>query len=323
MDYTTNNSRPDVSVIIVSWNTKDLLRKCLQSVFNETRKATLEVWVVDNDSPDLSADMVREEFPQVKLIANSDNKGFALANNQAMNLSSGRFILLLNPDTEVLSSNGIGAIDAMVGYAEKHQTEKVGILTCKLLNGDGTLQKSVNRFYNFWRSFLDNRFMYEMIAKLKGSEKLLTSHWEHDSIKEIDWAYGAVMFFSKESMDRVGVLDPQFYIYAEEMDYFMRYRKAGYTSWFLSDIEIIHYGKSSSRQRRAAMFIQNYKSFYLFLKKHYSGLDFVAYRIRAQIYLTAWYLKYSLSTGEEAKQQKQVYAETLKWHFTKESLFIS
>jgi len=307
-------AKPDVSVVIVSWNTKGLLRNCLNSVYEQTSKAALEVFVVDNDSPDKSAEMVAAEFPQVKLIANTDNKGFALANNQAMEVSTGRYVLLLNPDTIILD----GAIDKMMAYYDSMPNAKLGVLVCKLLNDDGTLQKSVNRFYNFWRSFLDNRFMYGILAKM-GGEKLLTSHWEHDSLREIDWAYGAVMFFSREVMEKVGVLDPQFFIYAEEMDYFLRVKKAGYKSWFLPDIEIVHYGKSSSRQKRAAMFIQNYKSFYLFLKKHYSPLDFIAYRLRAQLYLVAWYIKWSLGSSEEAKTQKEVYAETLKWHFTKDS----
>jgi len=308
-------SRPDVSVIIVSWNTKALLRSCLKTVFDQTKEVSLEVFVVDNNSPDASAVMVAEEFPQVKLIANPDNKGFAAANNQALEVCTGSYILLLNPDTEIID----GAIDRLHAFYRENESKKIGVLACKLLNDDGSLQKSVNKFYNFWRSFLDNRFMYNVLSQFSVSTRVLTSHWEHDESREIDWAYGAVMFYSREVQDKVGMLDDRFFIYAEEMDFFIRVKKAGFVNWFVPEIRIIHYGKSSSRQRRAAMFIQNYKSFYLFLKKHYSWADLIAYRLRAQFYLFLWYIKFSLGNTEEDKQQKEVYWQTIRWHFTKDS----
>lgn len=303
----------DVSVVIVSWNTKDMLRECLESVYAQTKRYTLEVFVVDNDSPDHSADMVAAEFPQVHLIANTDNKGFAPANNQALERATGRYMLLLNPDTVVLE----GAIDKMLDYAEAHKDDKIGVLTCKLLNGDGTLQKSVNRFYNFWRSFVENRFFEGILQKLNVKNGPFLSFWDHNDLREIDWAFGAVMLFSKDLMDEIGMLDDRFYIYAEEMDYFMRAKKAGYSSWFLPEISITHYGKSSSRQRRSAMFIQNYKSFYLFLEKHYSRLDNWLYKGRTSIYLLLWYTVFSLKKGEEAKEQRDVYRDTIRWHFSR------
>lgn len=301
--------------MIVSWNTRDLLRECLQSVFEQTRRHSLEVFVVDNASPDGSAAMVAAEFPAVQLIANSDNKGFAPANNQALALATGRYMLLLNPDTRILD----GALDKLLDYAEAHQGERIGILTCKLLNGDGSLQKSVNRFYSFWRSFFENRFFAGLLEKLNLQGDTFMSYWDHSERREIDWAFGAVMLFSKELMDEIGMLDDRFFIYAEEMDYFMRARKAGYHSWFLPEIEIVHYGKSSSRQRRAAMFIQNYKSFYLFLKKHYGGPGYWVYRLRACVYLLGWYLFFLLRKDEESRVQRGVYRETLQWHFSRDS----
>ena len=131
----------DVAIVIVSWNTKGLLRKCIQSVIDETKKYSYEIWVVDNDSPDKSADMVKEEFPSVRLIANTTNNGFAPANNQALREAKAKNYLLLNPDTVVLD----GAIDKMLDYMYEHHP---GIVTCKLLNDDMTLQKSVNSFFH-------------------------------------------------------------------------------------------------------------------------------------------------------------------------------
>ena len=120
----------DVSVIIVSWNTKNLLRDCIKSVIKETIKYTFDIWVVDNNSPDDSAGMIKDEFPQVHLIANPNNKGFSAANNQALKVAAGKNLLLLNPDTVVKEN----AIDKMLDYI---YSSKVGIVTCKLLNTDG------------------------------------------------------------------------------------------------------------------------------------------------------------------------------------------
>jgi len=313
----------DVSIIIVSWNTVNLLRKCLQSIYDETKKYTFEIIVIDNDSPDDSADMVAKEFPEVKLIANKDNRGFAPANNQGLEIADARNILFLNPDTIVIKN----AIEKIIEYIDENKKNGVGIVTCKLLNDDGTLQKSVNNFFSFWSSFFENRFFAELFKKLN-TEKTFMSYWDHSELREIDWSYGAVILITREVLEKVGYLDDRFYIYAEEMDYYLRARKAGYKAIFLPDVEIIHVGKSSSRQRRAAMFIQNYKSFYLFLKKHYSFLTYYAYRIRTFNFLFLWLIKYSVQyivhkilsrSTEEDKNQIEVYSKTIKWHFTSDS----
>ena len=314
----------DVSIIIVSWNTIKLLRNCIQSIIDEASAYTYEIIVIDNDSPDSSAHMVRTEFPKVKLIANSFNNGFAPANNQGLEIAEGRNILFLNPDTIVLN----GAIDSMVKYLDENATKKVGAVTCKLLNSDGTLQKSVNNFFSLWSSFIENRFFNEIFKNIS-TKKRFMSFWEHNEERTIDWAYGAVILISREVFEKVGKLDERFFIYAEEMDYFFRIKNAGYKSVFLPNVEIVHYGKSSSRQRRAAMFIQNYKSFYLFLKKHYSGFTYYAYRTRATLCLFIWLMRYKLSyfiheqfshSTEEDQNQLEVYSKTLKWHFTSDAL---
>lgn len=307
--------RPDVSVIIVNWNTAHLLGACLRSVFEQCKAIKPEVIVVDNHSADGSAQLVREQFPNAILIANEQNLGFAKANNQGLEIASGRYLLLLNPDTVVLD----GAIDKMVAFADNEKPEQLGIVTCKLLNDDLTLQRSVHKFYSFSRSFVENRFFTDLASKLGFLRKMQSHGWAHDELKTIDWAYGAVMLFSREFLDKVGMLDERFFIYAEEMDYFMRAKKAGRKSWFLPMAEIIHIGRASTRQRKAAMFIQNYKSFYIFLLKHYGLLDYWAYRLRASIYLVLWYCRFLPFGDAESKANRQVYAETLRWHLSPSS----
>lgn len=312
----------DVAIIIVNWNTKALLRNCLTSIYKETKKYTFDIWVVDNNSPDGSADMVKTEFPHVKLIANKENKGFAPANNQAIKSANAKSLLLLNPDTIVKEN----AIDKMLGYL--FANKETGILTCKLLNGNGSLQKSANNFFSLWSSLFENRFFEEVLSRLNLSGKRFMKFWDHNSIREIDWARGAVLLFTKEVLDKVGLLDEQFYIYAEEMDFYYRVKKAGFKTVFIPDAQIIHFGKSSSRQRRAEMFIQNYKSFYLFLRKHYNNRTYYLYRIRTHIFLFLWLLRYSFEQlffyksdkGIEAKTQKSIYLSIIKWHFSKKGI---
>ena len=322
MEQETNIQIPDVAIVIVSWNTKGLLRKCLESVYAETKKYTFEIWVVDNDSPDNSAGMVAEEFPGVKLIPNKTNNGFAPANNQALRVANAKNYLLLNPDTVVLD----GAIDKMLDYIYEH---KPGAVTCKLLNDDMTLQKSVNNFFSLWRSFFENRFLAEVLQSFSHSGSLFMSYWDHNELREIDWAYGAVILFSREIYDKVGILDDRYYIYAEEMDFFYRIKKAGYKSVFLPDVHIIHFGKSSSRQRRAEMFIMNYKSFYMFLRKNYPSHVYPLYRARTVFYLYLWLIKFNIdllkaklkkAENEEARIQLDVYSKTLQWHKSSESV---
>lgn len=312
----------DVSIIIVNWNTKDLLRKCFNSVIDQTNKYSYDIWVVDNNSPDNSAEMVRTEFPTVKLIANTTNNGFAKANNQALREAKSKYYLLLNPDTLVIEN----AIDKMIDYMNEN---KAHVLTCKLLNDDLSLQKSVSDFFTLSKSLIENRLFSEIFKNFNTRGNKLTSYWDHNSIREIDWAHGAVFMMSYEAFQKVGFLDERFYIYAEEMDYYMRFHKAGYKAIYNPEIKIIHYSKSSSRQKRAEMFIHNYKSFYLFLKKHYPKHVYILYRIRTLLYLNIWIMKYTIEflvkkivnqKTDEPKIQLKVYSQTFLWHLKAESL---
>ena len=307
----------DVSIIIVNWNTKKLLKECIESVYKETKKYSFEIIVVDNNSPDNSADMVREEFPDVTLIANTDNKGFAAGNNQALKIANGKNLFLLNPDTVVLE----GAIDKMLDFI---YDKKCGALTCKLQNTDGSLQKSVNSFYSFWASLFESRFFANISKKINFKTDKFMTYWAHDEVKKIDWARGAVLMFTKEVMDKIGVLDERYYIYGEEIDFYFRVRKAGFDAYFIPNAVILHHGKSSSKQRRAEMFIQNYKSLYIFLKKNYNSYSYYLYRLRVYIFLIIWIIKHSINSlikknSEESGIQLDVYKKTFIWHFKKES----
>lgn len=305
----------DLSIIIVSWNTKKLLRDCLKSIYENTKKYSFEIFVVDNNSPDLSAEMVKEDFPDVNLIANKENLGFAPANNQALKLAKGNNILLLNPDTVVLDF----AIDKMLDYLTLNECD---LLTCKLLNTDGSLQKSVNNFYSFWETLLENRFFSALSQKFNFKKGYFKSIWDHNSTIEIDWARGAVLMFKRTVMEKIGLLDERYYIYGEEIDFYYRARQSGFKAVFVHNILITHHGKSSSKQKRTQMFIQNYKSLYLFLKKNYGRLSYYLYRSRVLVFMLIWIAKFKIilifkQNKDDDKQQLQMYLDTFKWHFSK------
>ncbi|MBL8084884.1 MAG: glycosyltransferase family 2 protein, partial [Candidatus Obscuribacter sp.] len=203
-----------LSVVIVSWNTRDLLRACLVSLKEEIatmpNPADVEVFLVDNASADGSAKMAQEEHPWVHLIANSDNKGFAKANNQAFALAGGRFILLLNPDTEIKP----GALSTLLAFFDNHP--RAGIVAPQLLNTDGTVQRSCREFPTFVG------MLYELIGLSRlfpanssyGKEfrryKMLD--WNHDDERQVDQPEGACLLVKREVLEKVGTLDEGFFM---------------------------------------------------------------------------------------------------------------
>ncbi len=310
-----------VSIIVVNWNTRDLLKQCLESVIEQTQ-ISHEIFVVDNASPDDSADMVLENFPTVHIIANRDNRGFAAANNQAMPLAQGDYILLLNPDTKVLDR----AIDKMVAYLD--DAAEVGAVTSKLLNGDGSLQKNVRNFYSFWTTLLENRIIPNLFPNSKFLAKRLVAFWDHQSRREIDWARGAVMLVRRSVIGQIGMLDEQFYIYGEEVDWCWRIKKAGWKIVYLPEAQIIHFGKAASSQRKIEMFIQNYKSAFIFLKKNYPVYSYWGYRLRTTVYSLLWLIHYSMPLAftskksekyDELKSGLNVYQKFFAWNLSKKS----
>lgn len=273
-------SGPVLSIIIVNWNTRNLLRDTLKSVQEETLLSH-EVWVVDNGSTDGSQEMVREEFPHAHLIANTENLGFAAANNQALPLCQGEYILLLNSDTVVLD----GALDKMVAYMHGH--DEVGALGCKLLNADGSLQPSAHRFYSTARSIVENRVAH-MLWPHKHANTPFLSFWDHSSPRQVDWVCGAVLMVRKSLVNEVGLLDDSFFMYGEEVDWQMRMNKAGHQVWFMPGARIVHYGGGSSRDIVTTMKRMELANRQRFVDKHYPPAARAIYKAKANASMAFW-----------------------------------
>lgn len=269
-----NTKRVDLSIVVVNWNTRELLAQCLQSLEDTVRESSFEVWVVDNGSSDGSVAMVQERFPWTHVIANAKNIGFVRANNQAIARCQGHYVLLLNSDTEVLP----GALDEMVRFMDAHPS--AGVAGARLLNPDGTFQASHSPFPTLWGEFLmlsglGRRFVRPRYPSY-GPEV-------EKGAQQVDYVEGACLLVRREAVDEVAGLDEYVFMYAEDVDWCYRFAQAGWEVWYLPQVTIVHYGGQSSKQSQGCMEAELYRSRIYFFRKHY-GL------IQSQLLETLIYL---------------------------------
>jgi hypothetical protein len=280
----------DLSVVIVSWNVRSLLRRCLASIYNSVALPTaggephgtldVEVIVVDNASSDDSVDMVRQTFPQVHLVANSTNLGFPTANNQGIRRAGGRYVLLLNPDTEVVGD----ALGQMISFADEHPD--VGMVGPQLLNADGTVQSSRRRFPTLATAMVESTWLQLAVTSL-GSlplsrllttpiRRLLDRYYVADRpdgvVQDVDWVTGAAMFSRREAIDDVGEMDEAYFMYSEELDWCRRFREAGWRIVYFPEAQIIHHVGKSSEQVTVARHIHFQTSKVRYFRKHHDPL---------------------------------------------------
>lgn len=266
------NTNPDLGIVIVSWNVRDLLARCLDSVYAGLTHSNLrgEVWVVDNASGDGSTEMVRHRFPQAHLIANADNRGFAAANNQALramgfgNAQSPRYAILLNPDTEVRGD----ALGVLVRFMD--ETPPAGVCGARLIYSDGSFQHSAFGFPTLAQVFLDFFPLHWRLLESPLNGRYSRRLYERGEPFAIDHPLGAAMMVRREAIAQVGLLDEGFRIYVEEIDWCMRIKQAGWAVYCVPRAEVIHHEARSTRQVRPQMIVALWRSrFYLF-EKHYS-----------------------------------------------------
>lgn len=232
---------PDLSIVVVNWNTIDLLRDALASVFDNPGGVRAEVIVIDNASADGSADMVAEHFPQAILIRNTENRGFAAANNQGFLVATGRHILLLNSDTVVLG----GVLGASVRYLDAHP--RVGAMGCRVLNPDRTMQPTCS----MWPSLLNLVLLTSGLWKRRWPRFLgryQMADWPRDSERSVESITGCYLMLRREVYEQIGPLDEAFFFFGEETDWCRRMREAGWELKFAPVGEIIHHGSVSARK---------------------------------------------------------------------------
>ncbi|MBZ0299055.1 MAG: glycosyltransferase family 2 protein [Anaerolineae bacterium] len=250
----------DLSIIIVNWNTHQLLSDCLGSIQATAEDIQVEVIVIDNGSTDGSQAVIREHYPAIRLIENTDNPGFAGANNQGMAQAQGRYFLLLNSDTLVKP----GTLQQALQFMD--HTPEAGMCGVKLLNPDGTFQASYANFPTLKAEFLTATGLGpRLISPYYPSPRPQSSNQPH----EVDWIAGAFMLLRREVYEALGGMDTSYWMYSEETDWCYHIKRAGYKIYYLPEAAIIHIGGASTRQRRPQMRVQLVTSKLRFFAKNY------------------------------------------------------
>lgn len=304
---------PDVSVIIVNWNTRELLRNCLRSVLDQTAAQT-EIIVIDNASRDGSAAMVAQDFPDVVLIANTDNRGFAGANNQGLAIARGAHVLLLNPDTIVLDH----AIDKMLAWLATRP--EVGCVGCQVLEAPGVIQQTSFADPGFWHLTLVEFGALKLARRLPALGFPWYAGWDRTTEKVVDVVSGMFMLVPRRVLEAVGPLDDAFFIYAEEADWCRRIRKAGWTCVFAPVAQIVHLdgGSKSTAQIKSRMFIQLQKSHLIYVRKHSGRIAWAAtramYVLSAALRRTVFGLKSLVRRDETTLARIRLSQAALAYH---------
>ena len=253
-----------LSIILVNWNTCDLTKQALISVYKETGGFDFEVIVVDNNSADNSAEMIKKEFPQVALIENKDNLGFGKANNQALKIAKGDYLMFLNTDVVVLD----GAINKLVNYLDQHAD--VMMVGPRLLNKDLTFQHACRRMLpNPINSF----FHLFGLTKIFKNSKFVNEYKQYAVDPEITGPTqalsGAAMMFRRRVYSEIGGFDERFFMYGEDLDFCKRALDKGWKTVYVNDARIIHFGGQSSGKRKVKSLINFYEAMWLYYKKHF------------------------------------------------------
>ncbi|HDN79324.1 MAG TPA: glycosyltransferase family 2 protein [Chloroflexi bacterium] len=311
---------PDnLAVIIVSYNVRSFLEKCLSSLLDELNSADFKAstYVIDNASSDGSPELVRKRFPSVNLIANESNLGFAAANNLVMREllkepAPPDYFFLLNPDTQVCQ----GAICKLLNFMENHPV--VAVAGPKLLNPDGSLQHSAFRFPGLMQVFLDFFPLHHRIASSPLNGRYPRRLYERGKPFPVDHPLGAAMMVRREAVEQVGLMDEGFFMYCEEIDWCIRFRKAGWQIYCVPEAEIVHHIARSTSQFQDRMFVELWRSRYRLFTKYRGPLFLKALRLlvkmglRRKIAATQAAARKGVITPQELQRRLEAYLKVME-----------
>lgn len=230
----------DLSIIIVNWNTAEITSDCLSSIFENIKNISFEVIVIDNNSSDESVSLFKTKFPQVKLIENKTNSGFAAANNQGINISCSKYVLLLNSDTLLIDNSIENLIQTF------HSNENISVIGCLVLNKNMTIQPSCSMFPSLINKLIMITGLYKALPENKFFGRAQMTWFNYDRIMEVDVVSGCFMLINKKAIQEVGLMDEGYFMYSEEVDWCYRFKKAGWKIFFNPAAKIIHLGGASA-----------------------------------------------------------------------------
>jgi GT2 family glycosyltransferase len=284
-----NSSQAVVSIVIVSWNARDYLMQCLESLTPVVCRYPMEIIVVDNASSDGSAELAENNFPQVRLIRNPANLGFAKANNLGIAASAGRYVCLVNSDVKVLPD----CISRLVDYCERHPD--VGMAGPRIIGGDGKLQRSCRGFPTLWNMLCRALALDSIFSRIKLFTGYSLSFWPQDDTRSVDILTGCFWLVRRETLGRVGLLDESFFMYGEDMDWSRRFWLGGSKLFFVPSAEAIHYGGASSSNSPVRFYIEKQRADLQYWKKHHSRMATVFFFVISCLHLLLRAVGYSFA----------------------------
>jgi N-acetylglucosaminyl-diphospho-decaprenol L-rhamnosyltransferase len=283
----------DVSVVVVTYNALPWLERCLESVRGH------ETIVVDHGSTDGTLELVRERFPEARLIA-QENKGLGGGSNAGMRVASGDYVLLLNSDAWAVGD----AVERLAAFADEHPD--AGVVGPKLLNPDGSLQRTVRGFPTIWRLSTEYFFLRKLGPRTRALNAFYGSRFAHDRVYEAEWLMGACLLVRREAADTVGLFDEDFFMFSEETDWLYRFRRAGWKVLFYPGAEFVHVGGATTSQNWGLMYREQLRGHLRFFAKHGAPRD--AERAR-RLLLSSMRLRALTFRGERRK----TYADAARW----------
>lgn len=263
----------DVSIVIVNWNACQITCDCLKSVYGQTGNINFEVIVVDNASTDGSAEMVKRNFPRVTLVENSENLGFARANNIGIRTSKGRYACLVNSDVIMLED----CIKNLMSFMDKHPT--IGMAGPRILNPDRTLQPSCRHFPTIWNNLCPALGLNRIFPKSAFFSGWIMNYWNHDSVRSVDALSGCFWMVRRKALNEVGLLDEDFFIYGEDLDWCKRFHKADWDVAFSPGAEAVHIGGASSANAPIKFYLEMQKADLQYWRKHHGRFMAAAYKM--------------------------------------------
>ncbi len=306
----------DLSIVIVNWNTRHVIVDCLESVFANLGTLSGEVIVIDNASTDGSAQTIAGEFPQVRLIANDTNRGFAAANNQGMRIARGAYVLLLNPDTVVLD----GAFDKTLAYARRHPD--IGVLGCQVMESAQAVQRTCFRFPSPLNTLMWVSGALAWFPRSRIAGRAAYGPWDRRDEREVEVVSGMFMLVRREAIEQVGLMDEAYFVFAEEADWCYRFRSAGWRCVFAPVGRIVHVdgGSKSTEQASVKMYVEIQKSLLLFHCKH-SGwgcwaLSKLLFLTTMVIRLGWWTVWAALGVGKSSRHKASQSAAAVRYQWT-------
>ena len=296
-------SELSLSILIVNWNTKDLLKNCLSSIYDDPDSARWDVVVVDNYSDDGSLAMLEREFPQVVAVASGENTGFVRGNYLALERARGSHLLLLNTDTEVER----GALGLLLEFMSAHP--EAGAVGPKLLNRDGSLQLSCGIAPSLATEITNKMLLHNLLPFFK------LGRWDHSEIREVGWVTGACLLMRREVVAELGFLDSELHMFYEDLEWCLRIGRSGWKIYYHPSSRVLHLGGQSTRQNIAEMLVISQRSLYYLFEKHHGRTQLHILRLFTLIEMAlrtlTWCLFYAFSPTRrpEGRQRLRAYRE--------------